>query len=632
MKKKIISYLLVLAVFVPCLFLLTACGKHSGHSINKDTWQTNETGHWHGCAGCKETADYAVHSGGTKNCMQKATCEVCGTLYGEIGEHNFSTTAQTVAPTCTEAGYTGYPCLNTGCTEVNNKTNPTDALGHNFNHEGICENGCAETAQTYSQSYALNSGSSSQDTHPHIATEYFVVYGDKVRYFAAEEQTSETSSNIEMYWTGLSGFGDEYNHPGEYQQSYFNFVPYSYQYENPVHRSLYYYVDNGVVKGHYFNYDNPLTFEPLKYSYLLAKTDAVIDELTTLTTEEKAQYKLYRNQARDEGVEVAVNEYTWMNIKLQSNDNAEYNTTSTLSFAQQFIDMPATQISLDEFSTATYNAEYNYYALDVCVDSQHESGLIENADITFDAETGIITCITPSEDPNGEDEYFYARLYADLSFEPIDNSDYDGGTIPEATKEIFAGSPWNKEFLFRMEFPNSSDGQLVTELAFATYIFKENSADANMYQQMFLNVAVFLNDDQTEGFVTGNDISTLEFGTYEKTLDEHDTAEFGIQVEGVNEPIKYEFVSYKLEFISALNVKVTVNYVDNEVPAQRVFEGNIYMFFEYAYNAETEVMSLNFYAKNAEGKLMMVKLEKAADTTAQSITIYMSDYPMELEI
>ncbi len=79
------------------------------------TWSSDETNHWHACQreGCQARSDEGGHTGGTATCQAKAKCEMCDTLYGALGEHNFDET---------KWGYQGtdghaHKCTNTGCDE-----------------------------------------------------------------------------------------------------------------------------------------------------------------------------------------------------------------------------------------------------------------------------------------------------------------------------------------------------------------------------------------------------------------------------------------------------------------------------------------------------------------------------------
>lgn len=69
----------------------TVCGIEYGELASHDhgtEWKSNGTSHWHECA-CGAKSDEAVHSGGTANCKEQASCSVCGTAYGELSTHAY---------------------------------------------------------------------------------------------------------------------------------------------------------------------------------------------------------------------------------------------------------------------------------------------------------------------------------------------------------------------------------------------------------------------------------------------------------------------------------------------------------------------------------------------------------------
>lgn len=53
-------------------------------------WKTDTTSHWRECAICKGKNDIATHIGGTATCTEKAMCEVCDQLYGNVLGHDFT--------------------------------------------------------------------------------------------------------------------------------------------------------------------------------------------------------------------------------------------------------------------------------------------------------------------------------------------------------------------------------------------------------------------------------------------------------------------------------------------------------------------------------------------------------------
>jgi len=73
-----------------------------------------------------------AHTGGEATCVALAECEVCGTAYGELGNHKFNQHVETVEPTVDAAGYEVYKCEH--CEETETRaygaqlTKPTLAL------------------------------------------------------------------------------------------------------------------------------------------------------------------------------------------------------------------------------------------------------------------------------------------------------------------------------------------------------------------------------------------------------------------------------------------------------------------------------------------------------------------------
>jgi len=121
---------------------------------------SDDTYHWSGCQRCGKTlydlkdeleamgaiiddswyeaSKKTAHSGGTADCSNKAICSECGSTYGELGDHRYSSVV--TDPTCTTRGYTTHTC--TGCGEVI-VDSYVNALGHNLNSVGKCAN-CGE--------------------------------------------------------------------------------------------------------------------------------------------------------------------------------------------------------------------------------------------------------------------------------------------------------------------------------------------------------------------------------------------------------------------------------------------------------------------------------------------------------
>ncbi len=61
-----------------------------GHKVS--TWKDNGTEHYQQCTVCREIipGTKAPHTGGTANCLQKASCSTCGKQYGKLEDHKWS--------------------------------------------------------------------------------------------------------------------------------------------------------------------------------------------------------------------------------------------------------------------------------------------------------------------------------------------------------------------------------------------------------------------------------------------------------------------------------------------------------------------------------------------------------------
>ena len=85
-KKSIWALVLALMLFVPVMFLFSACGKHE-HSFSSD-WSKSGTQHWHACTdkNCKEKSDLGDHdfvwvektpAGVHTDKVETGTCSTC---------------------------------------------------------------------------------------------------------------------------------------------------------------------------------------------------------------------------------------------------------------------------------------------------------------------------------------------------------------------------------------------------------------------------------------------------------------------------------------------------------------------------------------------------------------------------
>ncbi len=65
-------------------------GETAEHKFS-DEWLSDGKNHWHKCEDCNVISDISTHTGGTAACTERAKCSVCGTEYGKLYEHTFST-------------------------------------------------------------------------------------------------------------------------------------------------------------------------------------------------------------------------------------------------------------------------------------------------------------------------------------------------------------------------------------------------------------------------------------------------------------------------------------------------------------------------------------------------------------
>ena len=152
------------------------------HVYEKDLSSDGQT-HWYACEICGSRGEETAHSGGSATCLEKAVCEVCDTVYGELAPHTyvevpdaayFKSAATCTSPavycvscslckaageetflcgepdkdnhaggtcvdgakeaTCTEEGYTGDTCC-AGCHAVLEKGKSIEKLPHTYAKE-----------------------------------------------------------------------------------------------------------------------------------------------------------------------------------------------------------------------------------------------------------------------------------------------------------------------------------------------------------------------------------------------------------------------------------------------------------------------------------------------------------------
>ena len=114
---------------------------------------------WEGDTVTNVTSDITVnalfeaeaHRGGNADCKHKATCEVCGTQYGNLGDHKFVTVPAQPA-TCTEKGHNAYEKC-TVCGTIRGDAGFTNALGHKVDFEHVYGTGTADDGSYTWKSY-----------------------------------------------------------------------------------------------------------------------------------------------------------------------------------------------------------------------------------------------------------------------------------------------------------------------------------------------------------------------------------------------------------------------------------------------------------------------------------------------
>lgn len=88
----------------------------TNHSGKPGGWCKDETKHWMEYSCCGAIINNAAHHGGKATCMDQATCEACGQVYGETGPHSFTKEAPAdqylkSEATCTEKAVYYKSCV-----------------------------------------------------------------------------------------------------------------------------------------------------------------------------------------------------------------------------------------------------------------------------------------------------------------------------------------------------------------------------------------------------------------------------------------------------------------------------------------------------------------------------------------
>ena len=109
------------------IYSLTAKTRH----VDSDgKWKYNETEHFHTCT-CGYKLDILSHKGGEATCKTRATCEVCGTLYGktDMTNHKNIVLQGDYSPTCKDKGYSGdRVCLDCNTVVENGHEIPANGI------------------------------------------------------------------------------------------------------------------------------------------------------------------------------------------------------------------------------------------------------------------------------------------------------------------------------------------------------------------------------------------------------------------------------------------------------------------------------------------------------------------------
>ncbi len=131
-------------------------------------WSSDGEGHWHACETCGNPAtEKEAHVYGADN-----KCTTCRALSHTC---DFSVKGETVAPTCTEAGYTVYHCNFEGCQSTKHKDE------------------VPETGHTASEDW-----SSDGDNHWHACTVCSDLADEKVAHTPGAAATCETAQKCEV--------------------------------------------------------------------------------------------------------------------------------------------------------------------------------------------------------------------------------------------------------------------------------------------------------------------------------------------------------------------------------------------------------------------------------------------------
>ncbi len=209
---------------------------HSGSKLNG--WRADDNEHWQVYSCCNAEINRAAHHGGTATCESRATCEVCGTVYGDIApnnhdwgawtskdadthtrtcsrcsavdakEHDWDNGKVTSQATCVNAGTKTFTCTECGAT----KDESISATGHSWKSEWAsdathhwheCTNSyCDVTDDSQKYGYAEHSGGTATCTTKAKCEACETEYGKlNPANHTGTEQWTKTATTHEKKWS-----------------------------------------------------------------------------------------------------------------------------------------------------------------------------------------------------------------------------------------------------------------------------------------------------------------------------------------------------------------------------------------------------------------------------------------------
>lgn len=95
-----------------CGYVIVPIKNHTVHTAGT-AWFSDGSSHWHKCIGCNEKLDTSSHEGGVVSCTEKSVCSVCGAEYGTLSDHSYTVLQSNEAEHW-------YKCENCNATEARN--------------------------------------------------------------------------------------------------------------------------------------------------------------------------------------------------------------------------------------------------------------------------------------------------------------------------------------------------------------------------------------------------------------------------------------------------------------------------------------------------------------------------------